>query len=135
MSCDDVGKAFVYSNGTLTELDRLSGCDYGEAFGITDDGLIVGQSLESGVTGRGFATIWKDGQVYNLETLVPNLDPAWELHGAFDVSDDGKIVGFGVYNDQFTAFMLTPGAVPEPSMLSLATIVMLPAFARRRRRA
>lgn len=130
---DGFGNAFVYSGNTLTPLPRLPGTDYGEAFGINDAGLIVGQSLESGVEGRGFATMWIDGQAYNLESLLTNnLGSEWQLLGAFGLSDDGKIVGFGVHNGEIAGFLLTPNAVPEPATLS-TLLITLPMMRRRRK--
>lgn len=78
---DEHGSAFVYSNDTLTPLPRLTGTDYGEAFAISDDGLIVGQSLGAGIEGRGFATLWLNGQAYDLEQLIaPGFGASeWQL--------------------------------------------------------
>jgi len=130
---DGFGKAFVVHNGTMTPLPRLDGTDYGEAFGINDDGVIIGQTLESGIEGRGFATLWMDGQAYNLESLVTNnLGSEWQLLGAFGLSDNGKIVGFGVHDGEIAAFLLTPNTVPEPATIGMLAFA-LPALATRRR--
>jgi len=59
---------------------RIIACDYGEAFGITDDGLIVGQSLESGITGRGNA--YEDFAVQ--ESMGPIVDRSQEYLGTCD---------------------------------------------------
>lgn len=128
---DEFGSAFVFSNNTMTELDRLTGADYGEAFDINNSGFIVGQSLESGIEGRGFATLWLDGQVFDLETLLAN-DPtgSWQLLGAASIDEAGRIVGFGVHNGEIAAYMLSP--VPEPAAIAL--LALLPIFVAGRRR-
>ncbi|RYG23469.1 PEP-CTERM sorting domain-containing protein, partial [bacterium] len=73
---------------------------------------------------------WKDGQAYDLTSLLGSSD--WQLYSATGIDDDGTIVGFGSYKGEYAAFRMTPQAVPEPaSMLALG----LGAVALLRRRA
>ncbi len=39
----------------------------------------------------------------------------WSRTYATGINDRGQIVGNGTYDGQYLAFLLTPGAVPEPS--------------------
>jgi hypothetical protein len=48
----------------------------------------------------------------DLNSLVPSTS-GWQLGTAMDINDQGYIVGTGVYQGVYSAFLLTP--VPEPS--------------------
>ncbi len=91
--------AFLYENGTMTDLDTLrpdqnSYESYGQA--INDQGHIVGDS--SATWGNGF--IYEDG---NMEALL--LPYSW----ARDINNSGEIVGFArdTYNSLNQAFIFS----------------------------
>jgi hypothetical protein len=62
------------------------------------------------------ATRWSSsGGVVDLNTLIdPNS--GWELDGAYDINNQGYIVGSGKLNGQLSNFLLKP--VPEPASLA-----------------
>ena len=37
----------------------------------------------------------------------------WELTWAFDINNRGQIVGYGILNNRFRAFLLTPAISPH----------------------
>lgn len=68
---------------------------------INNAGVMVG-------LGEGGATLFKDRQAINLNTLIP-ADSGWMLAQASDINDNGQIVGVGVYKEkEFRAFLLQP---------------------------
>lgn len=135
--------AFVTnSNGQMIDLDPLSkmyssvGMDInnsGQIIGQYQErlvvyeygrgGEIIGQHLEGGET-RSFVTI--DGAIVDLDTLLIAAT-GWTLHGTPGVNyatvtainDAGQITGYGNFNSQTRAFLLTPTSVPIPSAIWL----------------
>jgi hypothetical protein len=102
----------------------------GSAYGINDDGQIVGRE-------NTMAYLWSTtpGSGVALSSLVNNLG-GWTLTTAWAIDDAGDVVGYGANPaGHADAFLLTP--VPEPStlVLLLASAVCLLGFAWRRRTA
>ena len=84
--------AFLYSNGVFTDLDLPNGSET-VAFAINEREQIVGLASVP----------------YESTCLDPNLgEYGWDLTWAFDVNNRGQIVGYGVLNGNFRAFLLTP---------------------------
>jgi probable HAF family extracellular repeat protein len=108
-------RAFLYSNGTMTDLGMLRGYLQSWAYGINDNGQVVGEVATS--SGNSTAFLYNNGTMTDLNKLI---DPAsgWTLVNANAINNSGQIVGYG-YNShgQQDAFLLTP--VPEPSILVL----------------
>jgi probable HAF family extracellular repeat protein len=48
----------------------------------------------------------------DLNTLIPS-GSGWVLSWAFDINNHGQIVGYGLVNDKFRAFLLTPATSKE----------------------
>ena len=128
----DGGTAFI-SDGTsdsMVALPNVGGLEYGEAFDINNNGWAVGTCIPSGLTGHGIATLWVDGVGYDLNDLIA-ADSGWELISATGISDDGVIVGQGIYDGQYLAYQIS--VVPSPAAFSCFAVGALP-MARRRRR-
>jgi len=83
--------AFLYDGGTMTEIDGLGGWST-VANAINDSGEIVGSSITTG--GLEHAYIHKDGATTDLNDLLP-AGSDWLLKRAYDINDDGVIVGYG----------------------------------------
>ena len=52
------------------------------------------------------ATIWRNGQVLDLNTLVDN--PRWDLQVASSINDSGLIVGNGLFGGEGHGYLLVP---------------------------
>ncbi|MCL2639470.1 MAG: PEP-CTERM sorting domain-containing protein [Phycisphaerales bacterium] len=138
--------AFLYDNGAMIDLGELGG-GYSVGLAINNLGQVVGWSNLTPLEEYDLAPdiydmrafLYTDGQMIDLNSLI---DPAsgWILQTAFGINDAGQIVGNGLFDGQYHAFLLTPTAngfdlssVPEPAtlpVLALATIALV-----RRRRA
>ncbi len=80
------------------------------AFAINDEGQVVGQSNSEDQYGS-HATIWNDGVITDLNTVLSSSGRGWLLQYATGINDIGQIVGVGtvaggpIYG---SAFLLTP---------------------------
>ena len=84
------------------------------------------------------AAIWIDGQLANLNSLLDaeTISSGWELQTAFDINDQGWIVG-DAYNrltDTSRGFLLVPNVIPEPPTLVLVGVAIVGLWANRRRK-
>lgn len=112
---------FIYWKGTITDLGTLDGGRNSEARAINEKGLVVGiadrpySSTCSDPIGGTFpctryiqtGVLYENGELKDLNSLIPT-DSGWDLTWAFGVNNRGQIVGYGVYNNRFRAFVLTP---------------------------
>jgi probable HAF family extracellular repeat protein len=94
--------AVLWNNGVITDLGTLSGPSV--ASGINNSGQIVGYSYTA--AGRQHAFIYSGGVMQDLNDLIP-VDSGWELNYGSGITDDGKIIGWGLINGQTHAFLLT----------------------------
>lgn len=129
------GVAFLYHNTITAPLASLPGDTYENALAINNIGEAVGIGTDA--TGTSRALLWQDGNVIDLNTLLPT-NSGWFLSEATAISDDGTIVGEGAYNGQEMGFELTPtaipsGAVPEPASLGALALGALALLRRRGR--
>jgi probable HAF family extracellular repeat protein len=125
---DIVGfRAFVWRNGQVTHIGTLPGGTQSAANGVNAADVVVGTSDASGGDNRAF--LYRNGQLINLNTLI---DPAagWTLFQARDINDAGQIVGSGIFNGAYHAYLLTP--IPESVGALLGAPAALAALRRRR---
>jgi probable HAF family extracellular repeat protein len=128
---DGSQRAFVYSNGVMTNLGALGtsglGATFSAALGINNLGLIVGESTYAGSDFNDtHAVLWQNGVATDLNSLI---DPAagFVLAGAHGINDNGQIVGYGYLASDILrvnrrAFLLSPqvaAAVPAPASWAL----------------
>jgi RHS repeat-associated protein len=109
-----VGSPFVVDASGLRTLPLLgrTGTAAG-AFAVNDDGVIVGSAdLKTGAkTSESHAVMWKDGQIVDLNSFVPD-GSGWLLTHAEGINDKGQIVGDGVLNGVGHSWVLSPVGVP-----------------------
>ncbi len=107
--------AFLYRHGTFTDLGSARSTET-VAFAINDPGQVVGitqipyDSVCSGVPCTKYtqhAFFYEKGTIVDLNNLIQRPS-AWELTWAFDINNRGQIVGYGLVNGKFRAFLLTP---------------------------
>jgi probable HAF family extracellular repeat protein len=108
--------------------------DYGgqaAATGINSSGLIVGYVQTLGGASTYVAALWQGGTLIDLNTLLP-ASSGWVLQNATAVNDTGQITGYGTYNGEYRAFLLTAD-IPEPASAALlgAGLLGLGLFRRR----
>ncbi len=97
--------AFLWNNGTLTDLGTLGGMNSG-ANAINDSGQIVGNAnLASGDT---HACLWQNGTITDLNTLLGNGNSQWLLTDADRINASGQIFGYGTFSGATHAYLLTP---------------------------
>ncbi len=102
--------AFVYSDGVMEDLGCLDGDTDCHGLGINERGLIAGVSgtwNPADFTTRR-AVLYRKGTVRDLNELVDASGTGWHLHMADGVNDSGQIVGKGIFNGGWHAFLLTP---------------------------
>lgn len=104
----DYQNAAMWEDGVVTYLPDLG--DVGgviESFArdVNDHGTIVGTSVTPNFEVH--AVIWRDGQITDLNTLIPP-GTGWLLANAFGISNDGRIVGEGFSSGGIKPFMLVP---------------------------
>lgn len=111
--------AFLYGNGHMTDLGTLGGTS-SQGLGINDQGQVVGFSSVSKAFAPIEAFLYSNGQMISLQKLMaPVIGPNWSLTEATDINERGDITGWGSYNGELHAFVLT-AAVPEPEVIAMA---------------
>lgn len=80
----------VWNNGVATQLAFGSGFDVGRAYGVNNNGMVVG-SQGGGVSER--ATIWNDGFAQTINTTTAG---GAYMTTAYAVNDAGMIAGIGI---------------------------------------
>jgi probable HAF family extracellular repeat protein len=94
--------AFIWVNGTITDLGSLGGNTY--AKGLNNLDQVVGWS---NIGSQNHAFLWENGTLFDLNDLIESQS-GWVLNGAKDINNSGQIVGFGMINGEERAFLLTP---------------------------
>ncbi len=100
---DAASHGFIYSGGVLTDLGTLGG-SYCSPTALNNRGQVVGQAADA--TEATFPFRWQDGAMQNLNSLLPP-DSGWELWSADGINDAGQIFGYGLYQGQFSWYLLS----------------------------
>jgi probable HAF family extracellular repeat protein len=82
--------AFIWTkSGGMTDMGTLPGDSFSIAWGINEQGQVVGQSIDASGSSRAF--LWQNGVMTDLNTLVA-AGPL-SLVYANDINDSGEIAG------------------------------------------
>jgi probable HAF family extracellular repeat protein len=110
---------FIWHNGQLTAIDLVAGDSDGEGIGIADSGQVVGASGPLGAPVHAFS--WSHGVTTDLNTRIL-ANSGWQLTWAFAINARGQIVGQGIVNGQYHAFLLTPSSANEAGVALGASV-------------
>jgi probable HAF family extracellular repeat protein len=118
-----VGESSTGTNGELVPFTYQVGVDsqpvalplldpslvVGRAYAVNNNNDIVGAAVfeKLGAAERTHAVLWQNGQISDLNNQV-DCALGWTLLEARDINDAGQIVGTGLLDGQFHAFLLTP---------------------------
>jgi probable HAF family extracellular repeat protein len=106
-AADSAGASHAYywtSAGGMVDLGFLSGGSASRAHGITNSGIIVGDST---VGGTNRAMVWTaTGGLVDLYNLLPSGSGWDSLTAAYGISENGWVTGTGVYGGVQEAFRL-----------------------------
>lgn len=129
--CTPACYAFVWTKEKgIQQIGPLPGDQNSLAYGINDEGQIVGQSIDS--LGNSRAFIWEDGKIYDLNGLVPPGTPYLLFAG--DINDFGEITGetYDQNTQQFgPAYLAVPTFKTDNPVVAASRKVMLPENIRR----
>ena len=108
-SLHDPGRAFLYDreSGTTSDIGTLPGYENSVALGMNNSGQVVGFASLPAPVRKAFLYDHRTGVISDLTQLIP-ASSGWQLIDAFDINDDGQIVGRGLNGGAMHAFLLTP---------------------------
>jgi probable HAF family extracellular repeat protein len=111
--------AFLY-DGTMHDLGTLGG-RISLARGINSHGDVAGTAFLDDFTYHAFL-FTSGGGMMDLNSLV---DPAsgWDFMDAWEIQNNGQIIGYGTLGDDTHTFLLSP--IPEPATWALAVCALL----------
>jgi probable HAF family extracellular repeat protein len=103
------GHALLWNGSALTDLGFLPDSQFSKPLSVNAQLQVVGVSggaeQHHGMPVRAF--LWEDGTMIDLNSLLPP-NSGWMLSDAQDINDVGEIVGTGLRNGQFRAYLLSP---------------------------
>ena len=118
--------AFLYDHHKTPQeiIDlHLPGFQLSYASGINNQNQVVGWAFDGEWQSATIST--PDDGTRKLNKLLTDPLSGWDLLDAYDINDKGQIVGFGTYDGQTRAFLLTPVETPASSIdLSLGELNM-----------
>jgi probable HAF family extracellular repeat protein len=99
--------AFLWDNGTITDLGLLRGSTSCRAFSLNNHGQVVGTCgfTEHHIDSHAF--LWTSGVLTDLQMEAPS-DSGWLLEEARGINDRGWIVGTGKHTGESRGYVLIP---------------------------
>ena len=116
-SASGAAHAFLYSNGTMTDLGVPAGEQNSYAYGINSGGTIVGTADDA--DGNYIAFVYANQTMTNLNGLISPTS-GWTLEAANAINSSGDIVGYGLFDGNVDAFLLTPTVTLQTAVWGLA---------------
>jgi probable HAF family extracellular repeat protein len=105
--------AFLWQAGHISDLGTLPGDAFSLAVTVSNSGMVLGVSLDSGFNPR--AVLWRNGTPTDMNTLVPQ-DTALTLQSACSINDKGEIIGFAALKSNLSeshSYLAIPVAGPQ----------------------
>ena len=88
-------RAFLWQNGSATDLGTLPGMGSSEAYGVNNAGAVVGRvEPPEGAPGATRAFLYRDGAMYDVNDLIP-ANSGWFIADARAINDRGAIAAVG----------------------------------------
>jgi len=116
---DGRNRAFLYDQGTMTELPSLGGV-FDEATGINERAWMVGSAVYPGQPNARRAVLWRNGRIEDLGTLGGATARAWRINERGDVVGQAR-----TGNGQTHAFLWRDGVMSDLGTLGGPTSVAL----------
>lgn len=105
---DDVNhfrRGFVWSKGHTRSVRPLHKDTVTFLYGINNLRVAVGYSRIPDERVR--AILWRNGKTHDLNRMI-RKNSGWELNSASAINDRGQIVGSGLFDGEYHAFLLNP---------------------------
>jgi autotransporter-associated beta strand protein/probable HAF family extracellular repeat protein len=104
--------AYYYNGSKVYYMFGLGGTSY---LGVTPTAInnsdqIVGTSSLASSPYSTHAFLYQNGNTQDLNNLLDSSGAGWTLTNAQGINSSGQIVGYGTYNGNTSAFLLTPEA-------------------------
>jgi probable HAF family extracellular repeat protein len=111
-------RAFIYDDGVMTSLGTFGG-EYSRAFGINDNGQVVGEAAAilppsspfSGSASHAF--LYADGVMNDLGTLGGTTSIAYGVNSNGEVTGMASVPGPGTFSENVHAFFYTGGVMRD----------------------
>lgn len=117
-------QATLFKQGQVVTLDG----SWSSALGINDLDDVVGNATDPS-SYLASATLWSNGARVDLNSFLsaPLIDAGWYLETAYDINNQGWIVGaaFNSITYESAAFVLTPVPEPMAALLGLAGVAVV----------
>jgi probable HAF family extracellular repeat protein len=101
-------RAVLWQDGAVVDIGTVDGISTSRATGINAAGQVVGTAdPQCHPCPSPRAWLWDAGRLTPLDDLLPRAS-GWVLREANGINDRGQIVGGGLHDGQWRAFLLTP---------------------------
>jgi probable HAF family extracellular repeat protein len=89
--------AFLWTQSSgIKDLGTVGSDQISYAFSINEEGQIVGQSCATAACAASRATLYQNGTLYDLNTLLTSSSAGYDLIFANDINDLGQITGLAI---------------------------------------
>lgn len=107
--------AFLYANGSMTDLGTLPGMSNSVAVDINNHGQIIGTSDGFSPNGASITRsfLYENGHMTDLGSLPEIAAAGWKIETVTAINNLGQITGYGTYNGQTRGFILSGLTAPE----------------------